>query len=136
MFPQLYRPDEPPALSQPDLALIYNKGILPTIKAILPERAAHWPPSYTTELLRATDHRGRYHFGSVDLPEDMLPQFASSLRNALEQYPRLGRPWFQIEVRGSKGAFSCTLDVDDPDERERTFNLKGESYVQLGLVIG
>ena len=133
IFPQLYRSDEPASLSQIELALIYNKGILPTIKAILPERAAHWPPSYTTELIRAADNRGKFHFGSVDLPEDTLPVFAANLRTALAAQPRLGKPYFQLEIRGSKCAFSCPLDVDDPSERERMFNLFVEN-INLELI--
>ena len=120
-FPQLYRADQSPAISQEDIAAIYNAGILPSIKEILPEAAAHWPPSYTTELLRAADRRGQIRAGTVDIPEDLVHAFATALRTRLRAHPRLGKPWFQVEMRGEKGAYS--FPFDDIDERNRAFNL-------------
>ena len=120
-FPQLYRADQPPAITQEDIAAIYNTGILPSIKEILPEAAAHWPPSYTTELIRAADRRGQIRAGTVDIPEDKVPAFATALRTRLRAHPRLGKPWFQVEMRGEKGAYS--FPFDDIDERNRAFNL-------------
>ncbi|KAH9852012.1 hypothetical protein C2E23DRAFT_731862, partial [Lenzites betulinus] len=49
---------------------------------------------------------GQYHFGSIDIPPDYLEEFADTFRANLRNSRRLGVPFFQIELRGTKGMYS------------------------------
>ncbi|KAI9069501.1 hypothetical protein FKP32DRAFT_1559596, partial [Trametes sanguinea] len=66
------------------------------------------------------DPRGRYHFGSVDIPNDTLEDFARVLHDNLEDHPRLGDFRFMIELRGTKGMFS--FPFEDLEARRNMFN--------------
>ncbi|KAI0681865.1 hypothetical protein C8T65DRAFT_597980, partial [Cerioporus squamosus] len=96
-------------------------------------------------MAHAKDRRGQLHFKSVDVPEDKLGRFGRKLRNALGEIPRLGKPLFQVEIRGTKGAFNFKLD--DDEDRERACNMFLETinterivdldnwYIDVGLEI-
>lgn len=119
-FPRVSSEDGPPKLSQEDLGCIYDDGILPAIEAVLPEQRAHWPPSYQAAMALSRDSNGHHHFGSIDIPPSSIAPFADALRHNLRGNQHLGVPFFQIELRGTKGMYSFPLT--DLEERENTFN--------------
>ncbi|KAI9056742.1 hypothetical protein FKP32DRAFT_1546979, partial [Trametes sanguinea] len=75
------------------------------------------------------DPRGRFHFGSVDIPTDTLEDFARVLHDNLEDHPRLGDFRFMIELRGTKGMFS--FPFHDLDARRNMFNSMIEHHLLL-----
>ncbi|KAI9062336.1 hypothetical protein FKP32DRAFT_1574360, partial [Trametes sanguinea] len=56
----------------------------------------------------------------MDIPEDLVPDFAALLRAKLEHHPRLSDSLFMIELRGTKGMFS--FPFDDAEARQNAFN--------------
>lgn len=92
------------------------------------------------------DRTGRSHFGSVDVPADILRDFSVDVRANLADEPRLGDVQFMIQLRGTKGMFK--FDFHDDDTRENALNqmfndidIVSESYnlhnwhVDVGLEI-
>ncbi|KAL7282808.1 hypothetical protein ACG7TL_004285 [Trametes sanguinea] len=126
LFPHATQDDDGPMLTQTDLADLYNIGILRSVVEIIPERRAHWPPSYAAAIARGRDQRGHLHFGSVDIERDKLDDFAATLIEKLQHHLRLKAPHFMIELRGTKGMY--TFPVGDVDARTDAFN-------QLGALI-
>ncbi|OJT03953.1 hypothetical protein TRAPUB_5363 [Trametes pubescens] len=105
-FPRLLSTDESPLLTQEDLATIYDVGILPAIKNVAPDQSAHWPPSYQAAMALYRGPAGQLHMGTVDIPPATLSRFAVAFRQNMQTNLRLGKPMFQIELRGTKGMYS------------------------------
>ncbi|KAL7283872.1 hypothetical protein ACG7TL_001142 [Trametes sanguinea] len=120
LFPRIHAESGTPKMTQKDCADLYNIGILPAIQSVVPEMRAHWPPSYQAAADLYRDPRGRYHFGSVDVPADSLEEFAHTLHDNLADHPRLGDFYFMIELRGTKGMFS--FPFHDAQARHNMFN--------------
>lgn len=120
-FPKLYRENMPPKIDPEDIALIYDQAIHPAIRKLMPESLARWPASYAVAFAASKDSRGQIHYQSVDVPEALLGRFARHVRAALNRFPRFEDSVFQIEIRGTKGAYS--FPFNDADAREYAFNL-------------
>lgn len=112
-----------PASADGDLRLtidehrsIYDDGLRMAVREIVPEHAAHWPESFDVGLRTARDARGQTRFHSVNVPEDRLKAFAKSLLDKFPEDGALGKPFFMIEVRGTKTGFTFQMD-DDNDRR-------------------
>ncbi|KAI0362855.1 hypothetical protein BV20DRAFT_916322, partial [Pilatotrama ljubarskyi] len=145
-FPKLLCDVGLPKVSQEDLADLYNKGILPTVRRLAPHMTAHWPPSYGAAMDLGRDHRGILHFSKVDIPEELLPDFAELLLEALTNHSRLKGGFFMVEMRGTKGMYTYT--PGDDRHRRTAFNLLVEPlrmqdeadnldnwYVDVGLEV-
>ncbi|KAL7281845.1 hypothetical protein ACG7TL_005168 [Trametes sanguinea] len=130
LFPQIRAEGGTPKVTQTDLATLYDRGILRAIRELIPEHAAHWPPSYHAAMSLYRDPRGQMHYGRMDIPEDLVPDFATLLRAKLAQHPRLANPLFMIELRGTKGMFS--FPFDNVDARQNAFNRLIE-HIDLGV---
>lgn len=123
MFPRLYQEGSlDRSISPFILTKIYDEGIRPAVQAICDARLSHWPPSYMAALSNAKDTHGRLHFGSLDLPPDLMVKFSHYLKQNLSRVPDLKDMYFMHEVRGTKG-----FTVHDPqDDEERWTSLQRE----------
>ncbi len=130
LFRDIIDESVPPKLSQQDLADLYNIGILPAVKTIIPQHGAHWPPSYRAAMDLYRDQRGEFRFGSVDIPAKELAKFATELRGNLKDHVRLKSFVFMIEMRGTKGMF--TFPHGHAVKRRRAFNLFMEDLKMTG----
>lgn len=119
-FPQVVSYDGPPRLSQEDCALIYDKGIYPAVKSVVEGDISHWPLSYSVAQTQCRDVSGHWHFGTIDLPQYCLTEFAAAVRQQLGLEGHLGTPFFGIELRGTKGRYQFLLD--DEQSRRDAFN--------------
>ena len=119
-FPYFSRESDVLSLSQDDLAYLYNKSILPAVASILPEQRAHWPPSYEAAMRLYRDARGTLHHGTIDIPPESVSAFARRVRRNLKDHPRLQKPFFMVQLRGTKGMFS--FPFHDADARRIAFN--------------
>ena len=118
MFPRLYEEGSRElAIPSSTLARIYDECIRPAVQATCVSRLSHWPPSYGAALTNARDIRGQLHFGTVDLPSELLNRFVTTLKTKLSQIPKLGDVYFMHEVRGTKG-----FTVHDPKDQEERWN--------------
>ncbi|KAH9851665.1 hypothetical protein C2E23DRAFT_732632 [Lenzites betulinus] len=63
---------------------------------------------------------GQYHFGSIDIPAGSLDDFAEAFRSNMHRSHRLGVPFFQVELRGTKGMYS--FPFADLEAREEALN--------------
>ncbi|KAI9062332.1 hypothetical protein FKP32DRAFT_1574350, partial [Trametes sanguinea] len=81
---------------------------------------AHWPPSYQAAMDLYRGPRGRFHLGSVDIPTDVLEDFAQTLHDNLAAHARLANFYFMIELRGTKGMFA--FPFHDAGARQDMFN--------------
>jgi hypothetical protein len=114
VFPGLYEEgSKDRSIPTATLATIYDRAIRPAVQQVCPSRLSHWPPSYNAALNNARDTRGQLHFGTVDLPPDVIPQFTTCLKSSLDRIPKLNNAYFMHEIRGTKGA-----TVHDPAEEE------------------
>ncbi|KAI9068787.1 hypothetical protein FKP32DRAFT_1671925 [Trametes sanguinea] len=120
LFPKIRAEGGTPKVTQTDLAALYDRGILRVIRELLPEQNAHWPPLYQAAMNLYRDPNGHLHYGRMDIPEDLVPDFAALLRTKLENHPRLSDPLFMIELRGTKGMFS--FPFDNAGARQNAFN--------------
>lgn len=91
-------------LTQEELALIYDKCIIPTVKAVLPEHLSHFPVTYAAANQLYRDQFGRHRLGSIDLPTHKLSAFTTALLRNLNQIPQFMDAFFYHELRGLKGA--------------------------------
>ncbi|KAI9060430.1 hypothetical protein FKP32DRAFT_1578130, partial [Trametes sanguinea] len=121
LFPCIRATNGAPALTQTDLADLYDQGILPAVRVCCPDRVAHWPPSYQVAFKQSQDRNGRLHFHSIDIPEHLISQFVRELRRALADHPHLRDFWFMVELRGTKGMYSFQLG--DAANRREVWNL-------------
>ena len=114
VFPRLYEEgSQDRTIPAHTLARIYDQGIRPAVEAICDARLSHWPPSYSAAITKARDIHGKLHFGTIDLPPNLLPQFTERLRVNLNGMAnlKLNDMYFMHEVRGTKG-----FTVHDPDD--------------------
>jgi hypothetical protein len=105
-FPQLYRANSRPHITQDDIRTIYNGCIRPTIANVLPHHLSHWPPSYDMAFVQAQDVNMQLHLGTIEIPSIKLDAFATKLTEHLERYPNFKDSFFYHEWRGMKGGTS------------------------------
>ncbi|KAI6008988.1 hypothetical protein PISMIDRAFT_120059 [Pisolithus microcarpus 441] len=112
-FPRLYHRFDSPQIPQLDLELIYNRCLRPIVQRLMPNQATHWPPSYNTILQTSRDQRGRFHFGSFDIPAYLLPRFSELYLQSVQQLrPYFRDAYFAHELRGWKAATVHNLEED------------------------
>ena len=103
-FPHMYMDGAVEHISQGELAQIYNEALRPAIADILPGHISHWPPTYAAAVLQSKDSQYQYHFGTVDVPVEALPDLAANLLQRLAVTNRRFRnAFFYHEWRGIKG---------------------------------
>ena len=121
-FPHLYHADgrATAIITQEELAKIYNDCLRPTIEALIPQHIAHWPHSYQACLMASKDVRQQFHHSSMDIPADLLAEFAEQLLEKLGSITYFKDAFFVHEWRGTKG--STVHDPEDEDAVQTTLN--------------
>lgn len=106
-FPKLASKERcSPQLSSGEIRTFYERGLLPYIKAALPEAASDWPPGHRSEIVRGTGASGQCSFRTVMLPRWLLPDFGSRIRDLLGSngVEWAGGLFFLHTIRGIKHA--------------------------------
>ncbi|EPS92536.1 hypothetical protein FOMPIDRAFT_1020991, partial [Fomitopsis schrenkii] len=117
VFPALY-PTSVSTMVGRELNLIFYQEVLrPALLAIDLDQVGHWPPDYAAAERRARDHQGRYHFGSIDVPVDKLPELVIEMKLLMANIREFRGAFFYHEVRGVKGGSGHDPE-DDEDVRE------------------
>jgi hypothetical protein len=102
-FPGLHREDrQNSAMSDDELASIYEKGVRPAAANAHVDHVAEWPATYHSEVTRI---RG-YKYGTKLVSHWHVNMFAGELRKSLESEDN-GVPWahgflFEVEIMGVK----------------------------------
>lgn len=118
-FPRMYHQFDSNLVSPADLTIIYNRALLPIIRRLMPNQATHWPPSYEIAMQTSRDRGGRLHFGSLDIPHHLLPEFARSyLRSVEDLRPYFRDAYFGHELRGWKAATVHNLEPEEDAEEQ------------------
>ena len=121
-FPRRYEPHVPPTLPEDFCAAIYDRAILPAIRACNPSLAAHWPNNYAHICRLARVHRGHLSSVSRDIPETLLTRFAEELLDRLDDMGGGFRDaFFELEAKGVK----ATSFHDPSDDEARRAALEG-----------
>ncbi|KAJ2914049.1 hypothetical protein MD484_g6374, partial [Candolleomyces efflorescens] len=119
LFPDLCTPDRQSFhLSREEQAAFYEKGLLPTMQALLQHRGGDIPPTLDAEFFRARLTSGKLSFTTRVLPDWQVPLFADTLRaNLAANGVEWGRNLvFLHQVRGMKNATHHS--VVDPENGE------------------
>ena len=104
-LPGFYCANQSPSLPSDTFPLIYERAVLPAIKACSAELAVPWPVNYELARRRSRDNRGRLSPVSHDIPPTIVQEFATKFITNLESLgPRFAGAFFEIEVKGVKGA--------------------------------
>jgi hypothetical protein len=119
-LPRLYNPGSSPAISQQTFRVIYDQCMRYAVLKVIPGQQSHWPVSYAAAMEQIRDSHGRFHFGSVDIGQEHLHQFAQVFLARLAEHPGLEDAFFVHELRGSKGV--STHDPRFQAEREACFD--------------
>lgn len=101
-------PDYSPAISREILEFIYDKCLRLAVQEVIPEQLTHWPVSYHAAMLQMRGAQGQLHFQSVDIPQDVLQDFALAFCGQLNECAALRQSFFVHELRGTKGSTTHT----------------------------
>lgn len=103
-FPRLYEKGKCPAISAEILATIYDECLRPAILNVNPFDQSRWPITYSKAMDLYRDSKGMLHFGTLDVPANMLESFGKTLLGLLRKHEGLADAFFVHEIRGTKGA--------------------------------
>lgn len=115
MFPSMYNPHRDPRIPPSLLTDLYEKVMLPSLRAIRYEHIDHWPVDYEHAEIKARGRAG-YHFTTVEIPSWKLRMLAVEMRPHLNAIPQFKDAFFYHEVRGVKGG--SHHNPEDPAEAE------------------
>ena len=133
------------ALTEDQLAAIYERGLYPAICYLTPELATNWSPTYAAAKLRARNLNGTYQIGTHPFPGDT----AYRLGYTIKRYLQAGLPWthgcmWMIQIQGVKEAHThAPNSIADSstsfgalmDGLMEGLILRGQSWVDVGLQI-
>ena len=119
-FPHLYQQGQSPALSSETRTLIYDNCLRPAVLAVNPFDQSRWPITYSAATTLYRDDKGRFHFGTMDLPSHILGKFCDKLLELFQQHADLRDAFFLHEIRGTKSESHHQLN-----EKERCLALDG-----------
>lgn len=103
-FPRLFRPGQSPAISTETRTLIYEKCLRPAAVDVNPFDQSRWPIDYSAAMTLYRDTNGRFHFGTVDFPANLLGSLGMKLRELFQMHENLKDAFFVHELRGTKGS--------------------------------
>jgi hypothetical protein len=123
-FPALYQEGvHHPAISQKNLAMLYDQCIRPAVMQVIPAAASHWPVNYDAAFQQAKDTRGQLHLGTVAVPARHLVAFCSALRSRLDHIEEFKGAFFCHELRGHKGG-----TAHEEDDEGRSYEEAFETF--------
>ncbi|KAG1766213.1 hypothetical protein EV702DRAFT_981012 [Suillus placidus] len=103
-FPGLYHPGQNPAIPPETMTAIYEKCLRPAVVGLNPVDRSRWPVTYSNAKTLYRDQKGRFHFGTVDFPPQLLNQLGCKLLEMFQMQEGLQDAFFVHELRGTKGA--------------------------------
>ncbi|KAG1793283.1 uncharacterized protein HD556DRAFT_1238088 [Suillus plorans] len=103
-FPQLYRQGQSPAIPPETMTVIYEKCLRPAVVGLNPVDRSRWPITYSTAMNLYRDQKGKFHFGTVDFPSNLLDKLGPKLLEMFQMQDGLHGTFFVHELRGTKGA--------------------------------
>ncbi|KAK1219141.1 hypothetical protein PQX77_018152 [Marasmius sp. AFHP31] len=85
LFPRLYtfREGSSVQLSEEQKMDLYDKGVRPAIRHLLPESASDWPASYKSESFRIRRTTGHNAYGTKIVPQEFINEFVKLWREYL-----------------------------------------------------
>lgn len=86
------------------MTVIYEKCLRPTIVGLNPVDRSRWPITYSTAMNLYRDQKGKFHFGTVDFPSNLLDKLGPKLLEMFQTQDGLHDAFFVHELRGTKGA--------------------------------
>ncbi|KAG1838806.1 hypothetical protein DFJ58DRAFT_668161 [Suillus subalutaceus] len=119
-FPRLYHQGQNPAIPPETMTLIYEECLRPAVISLNPVDQSRWPITYSAAMTLYRDHKGRFHFGTIDFPSHLLDQLGSKLLELFQIQDGLQDAFFVHELRGTKGASHHNLH--DAEKRRAAFN--------------
>ena len=130
-FPRMYRAFDTRKIPSQDLEAIYDRCLHPIITRMMPLLATHWPPTYQVALEQSRDRAGQLHLGSLDIPAHLLPDFARSYLDAVQNLrPYFRDAYFGHELRGWKAATAHNIGPDSDEENVDANNAATYERVQ------
>ena len=98
---------------------MYNRGLLPLIRGLMPNQATHWPLNYKAAMETSRDRAGHLHCSSLDIPAHMLAQFVRSYLESVQAlWPYFCDAYFGHELQGWKVATVHNVEGDAEDAED------------------
>ncbi len=120
-LPRFYSPNQSPSIPSDVFPIIYERAVLPSIKACSTELASTWPLNYKLAERLSRDAHGHICPVARDIPPGLVQQFATEFLTRLATLgTRFQDAFFEIEVKGVKG----TSLHDPSDAAARTAALR------------
>lgn len=134
-FPQLYlcrQGKDANHVNKEYMEMLYDKGLHRAAQKTLPQKNLQfWPTSFSSEVFRAGNEKGRVSFTQRQVPEEFVDAFFEALYLAIDDTPELSWAkgfFLQIQAQGTKEATAHVVDVpqmsagvDISPERELAF---------------
>lgn len=103
-FPHMFKEHTVTPISPEMLGRIYNEAVRPAVHSVSPMAVSRWPITYALAIAGSRHHHtGLLSFGSIDIDNMDLEEFAKQLLANLDTIPECRDAYFLHEIRGVKG---------------------------------
>ena len=103
-LPRFYSPNQSSSIPVDTFPLIYDRAVLPAIRACSPQLASSWPLNYRLAERLSRGSHNAITAVTRDIPPNLVQQFAEEFLTRLATLgPKFHDAFFEIEAKGVKG---------------------------------